>query len=398
MIELRSTEDLYAQITDCRSVTLYGTYYDLLRDKASNLFRDFYSFVNDRLSADCILDWTMDNRAVKDLDASLRGDSSPYRSLYVEGKVSGSIVRNKTTMRKFMRDSAYDPVFMQGLAPSDASVDYVYKRICFLDRYENDPERYREALSHFFLYDFPYLQQYRMWDIRGFVDSSPMAEGSDNVRGRFSIGISFACLKNGPDETAECFRAFAERLSETYINISIAVGSESQCRPVDFPDYLFYFMGYDDPTDFNALLREQALWTAAEYLYMKKVGWVNILSPAAAGLLETGPRFSAEGPNVLREPLRHGGVEIRCAKRFSETKMTDYRQLKAAMYGSLYPGKSSITIGPDPELRFLYLRTRWECVPILEQELSIDGRTIRFRHLGTLDRELVADIFCLPRA
>lgn len=393
MIELRSTEELYAQITDCRSVTLSGTYYALPQDRSDELFRDFFAFVNDRLSASCILDWTMGGRAVKDIDASLSGNSSAFRSLYVEGKVSGNIVRNKTAMRKFMRESIYDPVFMQGIAPSDASVDYVYKRIRYLDRYANDPERYREALSYFFLYDFPYLQQYQTWDVCGFVDSSPMAEGSADLRGQFSIGISFACLKNGSDEAAECLYDFAERLSEKYVNISIAVGPESKCRPVDSPDYLFYFMGYDKPTDFNELLREQALWTAAEYLYMKKVGWVNILSPAAAGLLETGPRFSAEGPNVLCETLRHGGIEIRCAKRFSETKMTDYRQLKAAMYGSLYPGKSSITIDPDPELRYLYLRPRWECVPILEQELSVAGSTIRFRHLGTLDRKLVAEMF-----
>ena len=85
MIELRSTEGLYAQITDCRAAVLMGTFYDIPQEQADSLFRDYYAFVNEMLASACILDWTMGNRVVKDLDASLRENSSAYRSLYVEG-------------------------------------------------------------------------------------------------------------------------------------------------------------------------------------------------------------------------------------------------------------------------------------------------------------------------
>lgn len=132
-----------------------------------------------------------------------------------------------------------------------------------------------------------------------------------------------------------------------------------------------YFAGPNiDPTHDET---EQKLRRRAEYLYLNKVGWANIISPAVRRLLpgSTEPPFEA---------LENGAVCVRLDAGVSETTLSDLKRLKSTLYPAMVPSVSEF------DLDYPYLRSHWENIAVLDDELHVQDDKIIISQNGKADK------------
>lgn len=387
---MRSTIDFAGCATDCRSLTFGGAFYDLTKRQVEELTVDYQRFVNMLFGETCVLEWTFNGHAVKDMYRAFEESNSIQHALWLRGFVSNQTIYNKTTLREYCRKRTYS--LSQSWAPMDTSVDYLYKKATYLGKIDLDEKTLETDLLTFFLIDSEYLNEYTLLDISGHVCIDPVVSHMNRLYGTLCLSVSFLCLGDQLDDIAETMGTFAEQLSDKYTQISLTVGIETKNHGDTFSDYLWYFgeLCYRGYSSINHNV-EGDLIKLAQLIYLTRIGWVNVLSPRAAFLKRQFLSTAKKDSVIVTKELTNGGLCVRSGKAFSACRMLDYAQLKSEVYGALYPGGIIIPGEDLNEPMNTYLRPRWECVPLLREEIHIENNSIRIQHCGKLNKELLSE-------
>ena len=93
--------------------------------------------------------------------------------------------------------------------------------------------------------------------------------------------------------------------------------------------------------------------------------------------------------NILIEELQGGGLLIKHDRPISKMTIADLKDMKQCLYGALISGKSIFYTGYN---RF---RSRWEYVPLLEDEIRINGDEVIFEHIGGPNVKHIKDVLQL---
>lgn len=364
------TSDSFGRIIDCRTLVFDGQYFGLTESEVLGLAAELYSFVERSFGEACVLSWRCREKALKGLDgiakAHIKDDE--IFDISVLGDVKSDLVYDKKSLRAYDRRLMYDPVFTMGLTPFHASCDYPAYADGELAPHMGSAREYRQVLKKLFALEGRIdMGQFRRHDLEAAVFAQTDEDHDGRFRGSFYLRISCHSLGEELDDMAQRLLTLGRSVSQRLVNVNMTIGVEQSAS-----GWNLYFAGLNiDPTHDDT---EQKLRRRAEYLYLSKVGWANIISPAVSGILPQ----SAEPPF---EALENGAVCVRLDGGVSETTLSGLKRLKSALYPAMLPAVSEF------DLDYPYLRSHWENIAVLDDELHVQNDQIIFTQNGKADTD-----------
>ena len=378
---MRSAATKLGEIVDCRQVKLLGTYYSLPSETADRLVHDFYTFLMERLSENCVLYWSTSPRKVALSDQialyNFQKQFGVY-DFYLYGYVKSEIVYNKKTYKEFERYKTHPANSLRAFPGGDMSIDYTKYYYRNVKPYARDPVSYKKALLRLFdLEGRVHLGEYYTQDIHGSCWKYKQ-KGADNLfLGEFSLEAGFYCLGEEADTWAERMLKFGKQLSEKYenVNIQIEINPSSKAYARYYGEYL-----KRGPLDQN----DSLLQACATHLYFTGVGWAHIASPATLEL-ETVRFVDPKSDTVHEEKLANGARMIRVNTPISGVRIYDLKDMKRHIYSLIMPRKNKPGVQERP-------RCYWEMIPVFDNELTIIDGEFHLEHKGNIDQQKVYDL------
>ena len=372
---MRSIISSRGQIIDNRKLIMRIGYYSLTLKKVHELANEFYFFVN-KLFPDCVFDWKLQNRAFKDFNDALRDRSmkNGSYSLFMRGNFICEEVYNKTTFRRFERETSY-PKSSQSLRGADESIDYLpYKRERSSVTWDVQREK-EAALEQFDLEGKRYLAESVAPDVLAEGVNIPMDFSKPLFYGFFLLQIPVFCLENETNQIADRLLQFCLELEETFkkINAYVELNPRKECYSMYFG--LFAKNGFASELPYRGISR---------CLYFPEFGWGNVISSVTREL-KTQFFTNEEATRISVNETRSGGLCVRCCNPIMEMSIADLKSIKSVMYEYILP-RHSIWKG------ICDFRKEWELVPIFNNELTVYNVGFVFQHYGTLDYDLFREL------
>ena len=365
------TSDLFGSIIDCRVLIFQSYFFGIDTKKAMKLAEAFFEFVNTMFRESCVLSWKYNGKACHDYSSIANAKKTTDDNIVtsVLGDVKSDRICNKTTLRRYDRDLRSNPVFHLGLTPPFSSVDYPSYAKTFLGDTIDSQESLRNALiKTFSLEGQIYKSQFSSHDIEGYFISSSREETGLLNNGQILLQISCHSLGRDINSTAELLYNFGLDISEQFVNVNttIRIGSDSK----DYDRYYGTLI-----TDCQDPRVESQMVERAKYLYLRNVGWTNIISPTVWSLMNSY-EIGEEDTSLTIVTLAQGSVVLRPEHGIYETTLKELKTIKRKLYPVLFPGKTRFP------LDWNYWRSKWENIAVLDEEIIVTNFSVVFQHNG----------------
>lgn len=364
------TSDSFGRIIDCRTLVFDGQYFGLTESEVLGLAAELYSFVERSFGEACVLSWRCREKALKGLDgiakAHIKDDE--IFDISVLGDVKSDLVYDKKSLRVYDRRLLYDPVYTLGLAPGDASADYPAYSQRELEPCKNDTAMLREAVMRIFSEEGRINKNlFSQHDVEGAFFAYHMEEQAELFSGEFKLHISCFSLGDELDNMAAELYKFGQLVALDFTNVNMVIGIMQ--TDSDWDRY-FGTLNTDEADDETGFMMR----CRAEFMYLHKVGWANIISPTVSRLLP-------DESKALFNTLENGAVCARLGCTASETTLKALKRLKTELYPALLPAVSEF------DLDYPYLRSHWENIAVLDDELHVQNDQIIFTQNGKADTD-----------
>lgn len=364
------TSDSFGRIIDCRTLVFDGQYFGLTESEVLGLAAELYSFVERSFGEACVLSWRCREKALKGLDgiakAHIKDDE--IFDISVLGDVKSDLVYDKKSLRVYDRRLLYDPVYTLGLAPGDASADYPAYSQRELEPCKNDTAMLREAVMRIFSEEGRINKNlFSQHDVEGAFFAYHMEEQAELFSGEFKLHISCFSLGDELDNMAAELYKFGQLVALDFTNVNMVIGIMQ--TDSDWDRY-FGTLNTDEADDETGFIMR----CRAEFMYLHKVGWANIISPTVSRLLP-------DESKALFNTLENGAVCARLGCTASETTLKALKRLKTELYPALLPAVSEF------DLDYPYLRSHWENIAVLDDELHVQNDQIIFTQNGKADTD-----------
>lgn len=365
-----STSASFGRIIDCRTLVFDGQYFGLTESEVLGLAAELYSFVERSFGEACVLSWRCREKALKGLDgiakAHIKDDE--IFDISVLGDVKSDLVYDKKSLRVYDRRLLYDPVYTLGLAPGDASADYPAYSQRELEPCKNDTAMLREAVMRIFSEEGRINKNlFSQHDVEGAFFAYHMEEQAELFSGEFKLHISCFSLGDELDNMAAELYKFGQLVALDFTNVNMVIGIMQ--TDSDWDRY-FGTLNTDEADDETGFMMR----CRAEFMYLHKVGWANIISPTVSRLLP-------DESKALFNTLENGAVCARLGCTASETTLKALKRLKTELYPALLPAVSEF------DLDYPYLRSHWENIAVLDDELHVQNDQIIFTQNGKADTD-----------
>lgn len=362
------TSDSFGRIIDCRTLVFDGQYFGLTESEVLGLAAELYSFVERSFGEACVLSWRCREKALKGLDgiakAHIKDDE--IFDISVLGDVKSDLVYDKKSLRVYDRRLLYDPVYTLGLAPGDASADYPAYSQRELEPCKNDTAMLREAVMRIFSEEGRINKNlFSQHDVEGAFFAYHMEEQAELFSGEFKLHISCFSLGDELDNMAAELYKFGQLVALDFTNVNMVIGIMQ--TDSDWDRY-FGTLNTDEADDETGFMMR----CRAEFMYLHKVGWANIISPTVSRLLP-------DESKALFNTLENGAVCARLGCTASETTLKALKRLKTELYPALLPGWAEF------ELDCLRIRPYWENVVVLDSELCFENGNMVLAQNGKAD-------------
>lgn len=364
------TSDSFGRIIDCRTLVFDGQYFGLTESEVLGLAAELYSFVERSFGEACVLSWRCREKALKGLNgiakAHIKDDE--IFDISVLGDVKSDLVYDKKSLRVYDRRLLYDPVYTLGLAPGDASADYPAYSQRELEPCKNDTAMLREAVMRIFSEEGRINKNlFSQHDVEGAFFAYHMEEQAELFSGEFKLHISCFSLGDELDNMAAELYKFGQLVALDFTNVNMVIGIMQ--TDSDWDRY-FGTLNTDEADDETGFMMR----CRAEFMYLHKVGWANIISPTVSRLLP-------DESKALFNTLENGAVCARLGCTASETTLKALKRLKTELYPALLPAVSEF------DLDYPYLRSHWENIAVLDDELHVQNDQIIFTQNGKADTD-----------
>lgn len=364
------TSDSFGRIIDCRTLVFDGQYFGLTESEVLGLAAELYSFVERSFGEACVLSWRCREKALKGLDGIAKAHikDNEIFDISVLGDVKSDIVYDKKSLRVYDRRLLYDPVYTLGLAPGDASADYPAYSQRELEPCKNDTAMLREAVMRIFSEEGRINKNlFSQHDVEGAFFAYHMEEQAELFSGEFNLHISCFSLGDELDNMAAELYKFGQLVALDFTNVNMVIGIMQ--TDSDWDRY-FGTLNTDEADDETGFMMR----CRAEFMYLHKVGWANIISPTVSRLLP-------DESKALFNTLENGAVCARLGCTASETTLKALKRLKSALYPAMLPAVSEFDID------YPYLRSHWENIAVLDDELHVQNDQIIFTQNGKADTD-----------
>ena len=362
------TSDSFGRIIDCRTLVFDGQYFGLTESEVLGLAAELYSFVERSFGEACVLSWRCREKALKGLDGIAKAHikDNEIFDISVLGDVKSDLVYDKKSLRVYDRRLLYDPVYTLGLAPGDASADYPAYSQRELEPCKNDTAMLREAVMRIFSEEGRINKNlFSQHDVEGAFFAYHMEEQAELFSGEFKLHISCFSLGEELDNMAAELYKFGQLVALDFTNVNMVIGIMQ--TDSDWDRY-FGTLNTDEADDETGFMMR----CRAEFMYLHKVGWANIISPTVSRLLP-------DESKALFNTLENGAVCARLGCTASETTLKALKRLKTELYPALLPGWAEF------ELDCLRIRPYWENVVVLDSELCFENGNMVLAQNGKAD-------------
>ncbi len=362
------TSDSFGRIIDCRTLVFDGQYFGLTESEVLGLAAELYSFVERSFGEACVLSWRCREKALKGLDGIAKAHikDNEIFDISVLGDVKSDLVYDKKSLRVYDRRLLYDPVYTLGLAPGDASADYPAYSQRELEPCKNDTAMLREAVMRIFSEEGRINKNlFSQHDVEGAFFAYHMEEQAELFSGEFKLHISCFSLGDELDNMAAELYKFGQLVALDFTNVNMVIGIMQ--TDSDWDRY-FGTLNTDEADDETGFMMR----CRAEFMYLHKVGWANIISPTVSRLLP-------DESKALFNTLENGAVCARLGCTASETTLKALKRLKTELYPALLPGWAEF------ELDCLRIRPYWENVVVLDSELCFENGNMVLAQNGKAD-------------
>ena len=386
---MRSKAESFGKVIDCRSIIFQAEYYCLSEEKLLQLATLLYSFVNDLFSDKCVISWHIRNKSIRNETVIKQTNIQTNEIFTIDaiGDVKCDRVINKTGLRKYEKDLGNNMIFYLPIVPPFASVDYPEYASQRLVPYEKDPHAFRQAVIDVFSEEGRVnLSQSQTHDITVMLLCKKDGDNHNLICGNFFIGVSLFCLND--DELEKLSKQLLEllrQIAEEYINVNASIRIAQTWQEFDY-----YWRGenlcQDDTTydlrdgELRSLINQRI-----KYLYLTSIGWANALSPVVMDYYNKHQN-SHTAANVLREKTAGGGTIYLSEKKITDFQLMDAKEIKKELYPCIVP---SYIEAPVHYNGIGGIRSNWENVPILDEEIKIKNGKIVIQHQVPMDLEYI---------
>ena len=378
--------DYFGKVIDCRKVVFDCRFFHFSNNTRIQLIDSFYSFVNSLFGEECVMHWTLSDRAVcnqNDLILKLQNYTDQDIFMDMIGDVKCNRIYNKTTLNQYDRDLQYRLPFFTTLS-TKYSIDYPEYSEENLKPYANlnSIEELKNAIKRVFdLEDRINKNVYSDHAIQGGCFTAKNLEQDDSFFGVISLWISYFSIQDDIKHLTGLLYQYGTKIATEFTDINVIIKMNQSC--LDFLDSRLFFKSLNANNDGSPTTREQRM--LADYMYLQDIGWANIISPYTARLLEIPKQEQTEFISmeqdhtcIIRE-LGNGEVSIQNKRDIAETTIQDMKSIKSIVYHALYPGTGRFPI------TWPYWRSNWENTPIFSGELITENNQIVFQHKETVN-------------
>lgn len=381
-----STAEKENCLIDCSKIIFRASFFQLSRQEVSCLAKEYYQFVHDCLPS-CVLSWKERGKPVvihEDWWNKKAGSSAIFFGFV--GEVKSEKVYNKKTMTSYTKkiwipNNPYDAHI--GVSPL-RSVDYDSYIHQNVECYSDNQEKYKRAISC--LFDTEYkknINLYLDYDASGYFTYISNSSKHNSCVGEFIFEIASYCLCESEDRLVYFMFQFAEYCARKHSSISLSIERNSDSVSTV---YLQYFPVKKSVS--NAI-QNSIFLHYAKHFYLTNVGWANFVSPIQREKLDRKSQITkgTSSSQVRINELSNGGLCLHINKPIFEATIQDLKEIKREIYSLLFPGES-VWGRPCRDIR-----SRWEIIPILEDELSVTESQIILQHKYELDETLIFSLF-----
>ena len=379
----------YPSIHDCRVVTYCGQFHAMTSEQTAQLATEFYDFVNDFFGETCVLPWELNYRVSKNVHADLEKIGKDNREICLgmdDGFAKGGPIRNKTTAREHAMALRRDVDFSLIPNTMNRSADYpaYYKE--HIQPVRDDPQALKRAI----LKTFQEPERIHLGflvhaDIDALFRSYYNEVNRDLFSGFWEMGVSVFVLDDDLPRFVDSLRAHMLQLAQRWEKVNLQAG-------IDISEWEG---GYRYVFGLPSMKLNDERFVLQNYsprLYLPSMNWMNVVCRDTLSLL--GEQKAPVENGLLVQKLDGGSLLVQCDCQMQEVTVERLAQVKRYLYPVIYPGEGQFLAKPSP-LQTRRPRSRWEMVPVFEDELEVTDTMITFTHHSTVDiqrvRELMGD-------
>lgn len=370
---MKTTACRQGQVIDCRVLSITGEFHTLSETQINELAKAFFDCVSDRFSDECYIEWSIEKHKFSDVGDALEKHKRKNGcfSLLFNGDIKSDIVYSPASFRKNERALLYSDFQTVGHSCSADYIDYYNEHIAG----KTGEDLRQSILSAFNEPKKVYLQNYLSHDIQG-TFFAVRDEKTGPFYGEFLIAISVFSLEEELDSAAEYFSDVLRKLSFRFSNINARI----MLAPLSLNCDNFYSAYFGRmPSGLPLTPANSAKWSAAQYKYLRGIGWFNIVSPTTRALISKS-HYAAAGRSMLVCNMENGALSVGCVENISKADVGELKDIKALLYTSLLPGESTINLEAIKDNPLWSPRSRWEMLPVFDDEVTVTESEIIFKH------------------
>lgn len=378
MTEFVSMHTAQDKIVDCRSLQFEFSFDNATQTQLRELAISCILIIQELLDNSFYLEWSLLGKRAKEATLIEKLEQSTDMCDFdFHGVARASGINNHKSM------VAYNQQTLSQLDAhrlvEDVSIDY-WDTFAALFENNSTPEDVRKRFIELFSLENHYHKQ--RWvgkDVTGHLFTCPYRQRKNRYFGHFDFRIALPCLGNSTCSFANKSVSLLKNITSILPDINGRIALSPSCPPSSCSSYMNYFGGWvrHCPSNKPAYMQEHE-WIHA--CFIKGVEWFNLISPLQSEKLHR----EAKTENIVIEVLPTGGCAVTLNKSILQTQVSDLRELKVFLYPIIYPGGIEI---PIKDLLGFKPRSKWENVPILENEVTISKGIliVQYQSDGVMD-------------
>lgn len=367
---------------DARILQLEFEYFQQSKESSDALLEEFVEWCVHMFSGHFICSWEWKSKSIKDNTIARRVKEENAVFLSINGAIASNQIYNRKTLNQYRRkllDPSTDHSRFKEVA--DDYWPFYQTKVEALLEAQLD---WKDTISSFFYEPNRIFRSApQQLDLQGYATRIPYAKYNKLFYGTVNLSISIQSLGSNLQSIAGTFKTYLIEQASKWINLNGRVAITPITYPAKSSGHMYYF-GNNISMDGTHLSNNFFPSEWYPHYYICGAEWFNIISPLAQQHIPTVLQDVQQFDMISIQELPGGSIGVQVEKNLACLDVIDLLPVKLLLYNALYPGMSKLSkqvfLNPNSTGYMAKPRKKWECVPILEEEIVITDEEIVFRH------------------
>lgn len=396
---MRSIVDALGTLINNEELIMRGDFFALPAEETDNLAKDFFDAFYPMLKDICVMRLSFGDRSLRSLEEALKNSKSIDGSYYYNAEIylKGERMKKKSDIRAYEREVFFNKRYHENdtiSGPADYCSYYAEHILPLVEGKEmwpHEKERLKPEIQK--LMDLEGRIHFREPLYRDFgarFSCTHMKAGTNLYYGYFYLTARAYCLEGDTDTWCGIFDGIARNLMKRNRNTNIYIAMDS--LPIEASNYSLYFSRNIVQDVYYACQAKGISGSYYHYaaqamkkVYLDSVSWGHYICPRTKSLSSLSTE-SKSFDRVFMEELEGGGLFVRSASPISQTDISELKAVKRVIYPLVLPCET-LENGGGACSRSIHenMRSRWEKVPVFEDEIVMLNTGYTYVHHGTIN-------------